>query len=168
MNMKSRIIVLRGNSGCGKTTVSRALQKHFGRGTLLVSQDIVRREMLFVKDGPETEAIDLLIELVRYGRENCATVILEGILYSDWYQRLFEVVKEEFGSHIYTYYFDIPFEETLLRHSTRPNAGEFGEADMKRWWRENDYLTDISESIIDKDMTAEAIVHMIVEQMNTI
>ncbi|WP_349948707.1 hypothetical protein ABFV83_09915 [Lacrimispora sp. BS-2] len=72
-----------------------------------------------------------MINLVRYGKENCATVILEGILYADWYQRLFEVIKDEFANQIHAYYFDIPFEETLFRHKTKPNAGEFGEADMK-------------------------------------
>lgn len=164
--MGSQIIILRGNSGCGKSTVAKELQRHLGRGTLLISQDIVRREMLYVKDGPETEAIPLLIELIRYGRKNCATVILEGILYSDWYQSLFEVIKEEFGNQIHAYYFDISFKETLLRHSTKPNAGEFGEAEMRRWWREKDYLADFPESIISQDMTADAAIHMIIEQVN--
>ncbi|MGF7144199.1 energy-coupling factor transporter ATP-binding protein EcfA2 [Anaerotaenia torta] len=166
MNREPKIIVLRGNSGSGKTTIAKELQRRFGHGTLLVSQDVVRREILYVKDGPETKAIDLLIELVKYGKENCATVILEGILYADWYQRLFEAVKEAFGSHIYAYYFDIPFEETLFRHGTKPNAGEFGEEEMKRWWREKDYLADISEFIIGKDIAADAIVNMIMRQTN--
>ena len=161
----AKLIALRGNSGCGKTTVAKKLQKHFGHGTLLISQDMIRREMLYVKDGPETKAIDLLIELIKFGKENCTTIILEGILYADWYERLFEVVKEEYQGNIYAYYFDIPFEETLLRHSTKPNAGEFGEAEMKSWWREKDYLKTIPEFIIGKDMAAEEIVDMIVEQI---
>lgn len=164
MDMKPRIILLRGNSGCGKTTVAKELQRRLGQGTLLISQDVVRREILYVKDGPETKAIDLLIELVRYGKDHCATTILEGILYSDWYQRLFETIKEEFGSNIHAYYFDIPFEETLLRHGTKPNAGEFGETEMKRWWREKDYLNNISERMIGKDMPADAIISMIIAQ----
>lgn len=140
------------------------MQRCYGRGTLLISQDTVRREMLYANGGAETQAIDLLINLVKYGKENCTTVILEGILHADWYQRLFETVKDEFGNNIYAYYFDIPFEETLLRHKTKPNAGEFGEEDMKRWWREKDYLEIISENMITQDMTADAIVNMIIEQ----
>lgn len=164
MNVNPKIVILRGNSGSGKTTIAKNLQKCYGRGTLLISQDAVRREMLYVKDGAETKAVDLLINLVKYGKENCTTVILEGILYADWYQRLFEVVKDEFGNNIYAYYFDIPFEETLLRHKTKPNAGEFGEADMKRWWREKDYLEIITEHMITQDMTADTIVNRIIEQ----
>ena len=34
-----KLIILRGNSGSGKTTVARALQRKFGRNTLLLSQD---------------------------------------------------------------------------------------------------------------------------------
>ena len=48
--MSSRLIILRGNSGCGKTTTAKLLQKEYGYGTMLVSQDVVRREMLHVKD----------------------------------------------------------------------------------------------------------------------
>ena len=32
-----KIIILRGNSGSGKTTVARALQKKFGYNTMMVS-----------------------------------------------------------------------------------------------------------------------------------
>lgn len=46
-----KLIILRGNSGSGKTTVARALQRKFGRNTLFLSQDTVRREMLWAHDG---------------------------------------------------------------------------------------------------------------------
>ena len=44
----SKLIILRGNSGSGKTTVARALQRKFGRNTMVISQDIIRRDMLWV------------------------------------------------------------------------------------------------------------------------
>jgi hypothetical protein len=34
---------------------------------------------------------------------------------------------------IFTYYFDIPFEETLNRHQYKPNAHEFGEKELIVW-----------------------------------
>jgi len=37
----SAIIILRGNSGSGKTTIAQELQKKFGLGTMLISQDVV-------------------------------------------------------------------------------------------------------------------------------
>ncbi len=60
MNIQSKIIIIRGNSGSGKKTVAKELQRKFGRGTLLISQDVIRREMLWVKDGMGTKAVSLL------------------------------------------------------------------------------------------------------------
>jgi predicted ABC-type ATPase len=163
--MQPKIIILRGNSGSGKTTISKLLQKILGHGTLLIPQDVVRREILYVKDGADTKAIDLLINLIMYGKENCTYVILEGILNSDWYRKLFEIIKYEFNNEVYAYYFDIPFEETIIRHRAKPNANEFGEIEMKRWWKEKDYINIISEQIINKDMTENEIVDMIIQQV---
>ena len=77
------LIVLRGNSGSGKTTVAKALQRRFGRGTLVISQDDVRRNMLWVHDEPGNAAIPLLTALVEYGHAHADVTILEGILYAD-------------------------------------------------------------------------------------
>lgn len=77
-----KIIILRGNSGSGKTTVARALQKKFGYNTMMISQDEIRRNILWVKDGVDTKALPLVIELMKYGYEHCDVVILEGIMYN--------------------------------------------------------------------------------------
>lgn len=127
----------------------------------MIPQDIVIREMLWANDGPDTMALSLLLNLIKYGKENCNFVILEGILNSKWYKKLFENIKTEFGSNIYAYYYDIPFEETLLRHKTRANCNEFGENEMKSWWNEKDYLDIIKEKIITKDIDLDKTVEMI-------
>ena len=114
-----KIIILRGNSGSGKTTVARALQKKFGYNTMMISQDEIRRNILWVKDGVDTKALPLMIELMKYGYEYCDVVILEGIMYDEWYSPLFKTANELYGMDIYAYYFDIPFEETVRRHNTR-------------------------------------------------
>lgn len=152
-NGQAKLIILRGNSGSGKTSVARELQRKFGRGTLVIPQDTVRRELLWAKDGMGTKALPLLIDLLEYGRKNCAVTILEGILYSDYYRPLFQRAVEEYGSNIYAYYYDLPFEETLRRHSTKPNRFEFGEEDMRRWWLEKDYIGIIPEEIITQDVS---------------
>lgn len=64
----SKLIILRENSGSGKTTIAKEIQKNFGRNTMLISQDVIRRDMLRVKDGENTEAISLMKELcIRIG-----------------------------------------------------------------------------------------------------
>lgn len=62
-----KLIILRGNSGSGKTTVAKELQIRFGRNTMLISQDSIRRDMLRVKDGKDTKALPLMKKLLEYG-----------------------------------------------------------------------------------------------------
>ncbi len=165
MDKEAKLIILRGNSGSGKTTTAKALQKKFGHGTMLISQDVVRREMLFVKDGPDTEAIKLLNELILYGKKHCDIVILEGILNSRWYRKLFENLHDEFGNQIFAYYFNIPFEETLNRHKQKPNAHEFGEKEMRKWWNEKDLIGMILEVCIHKELSLTEIVNIVYQDV---
>lgn len=153
-----KLIVLRGNSGSGKTTVAKELQKAFGKNTMLISQDVIRRDILKTDDGENTLALPLMQELLLYGSAHCAVVILEGIMYADWYKPLFELAVGRYGAEIYAYYFDISFEETLKRHQTKPNCHSFGEREMRRWWREKDFSDVLHECAITDEKNMESIV----------
>ena len=72
-----KLIILRGNSGSGKTTIAKELQNRFGSNTMLISQDVIRRDMLKVKDGENTQALPLMKELLIYGSNHSNVVILE-------------------------------------------------------------------------------------------
>ena len=160
-----KLIIIRGNSGSGKTSVAKALQKKYGPNTMRISQDAVRREMLLVRDCPENESIALMCELLRYGRQHCERVILEGILYSDIYQELFRTAAEEYGTEIYAFYYQLPIEETLRRHETRDSRLAFGEADMRQWWREDDFIGRIPEKILGKEQSLEETVSFIYREV---
>ena len=41
----SKLIILRGNSGSGKTTVAKILQQKFGANTMRLSHDMIRMEI---------------------------------------------------------------------------------------------------------------------------
>ena len=153
-----KLIILRGNSGSGKTTIAKELQKKFGRNTMLISQDMIRRDMLKVKDGENTLAVPLMKELLIYGNKHSEIVILEGIMYADWYKSLFELAVLLYDTRVYAYYFDLPFEETLKRHQTKPNCNDFGEEEMRRWWREKDFSAILNEVSITSDKDKEIIV----------
>ena len=159
-----KLVILRGNSGSGKTTVARALQRKIGFNTMLISQDEIRRNMLWVKDGIDTKALPLMIELLKYGYEHSDIVILEGIMYEEWYNPLFKVANELYGSNVYAYYFDLSFEETVRRHNTRNR--EFGEKDMRRWWREKDFSSVLREQAITCEMDTDSIVEKIYSDLN--
>ena len=132
-----------------------------GNNTMLISQDVIRRDILKVKDGENTKALPLLEELLRYGRKHSEIVILEGILNVEWYRALFELAVDLYGKNIYAYYFDIPFEETVKRHKTKPNCNDFSAEDMRRWWNEKDYAPVLQETRITADQDKESIVHEI-------
>ncbi len=156
-----KLIILRGNSGSGKTTVAKELQELFGRETMVLSQDMIRRDVLKARDGIDPPALPLIKQMLEYGSENCEVVIMEGIFIADWYRELFEAAIGLYGSDIYAYYFDIPFEETVRRHQTRSKAAEFGADEMREWWKEKDYLDLIKETVITEDMSKDEIVNII-------
>ncbi len=162
----AKLIILRGNSGSGKTTVAKALQQKLGPNTMVLSQDVIRREMLQVKDGADTKALPLLSELLVYGENHCEVVILEGILNAKWYQPLFELAQKLFGNQIWAYYYDLPFEETLKRHRTRSNKDEFGKEKMAKWWNEKDFLEIIPEKVISKDESLTETIELILQDIS--
>ncbi len=152
-----KLILLRGNSGSGKTALSKLLQEKFGPNTMRISHDMVRMEILHTrgKEGVE-KSEPLMIELLKYGSLHSEITILEGILPAEAYKGLFRAAVELYGkSNIFAYYYDLPFEETLRRHETKPNRNEFGEAEMRRWWVGRDLLPDLTETILTQELSLE-------------
>lgn len=158
-----KLIILRGNSGSGKTSAAKLLQQRLGPNTMRISHDMVRMEILHVwgRQGVE-RSLPLMTELLKYGRRNSEFTVMEGILPCPDYEPLFETALKEYGrENIFAYYYDISFEETLRRHQTKPNRGDFGEADMRRWWQEKDYLKNIEETVFKENISLEGAVEKI-------
>lgn len=159
-----KLIILRGNSGSGKTCAARALQERFGPNTMLISHDMIRMQVLHVRGREGVEkSLPLMIALLKYGRRHSEVAILEGILPAGDYGPLFEAAAEEYGGDIFAYYYDLPFEETLRRHGTKPNREEFGEEDMRRWWQEKDYLPMIPETTLTRELSLNDAVDLIAQ-----
>lgn len=81
---------------------------------MLISQDMIRRDMLKVKDGENTLAVPFMEELLIYGNKHSEIVILERIIYADWYKSLFELAVQLYDTRVYAYYFDLPFRESIV------------------------------------------------------
>lgn len=163
--MTANLIILRGNSGSGKTSTARLLQRELGYGTMVVSQDVVRREMLRIRDYDDNPAIQLIYDLCMYGQKIGYTVILEGILSNKRYGGMLRQLLTDFDGNKFAYYFDVSFEETLRRHRTKPNCHEFGEAEMRELWKEKDYLGIPGEVLINETMSQDDIVQMIISDV---
>lgn len=93
----AKLVIIRGNSGSGKSSLARKLQTHYGRGTLLIAQDTVRRDMLKEKVKPGNLSIDLTGTLARFGYEHDLLVLVEGFYETDIYGQMLERLKKIFA-----------------------------------------------------------------------
>lgn len=159
------LIIIRGNSGSGKSTVAKRVQKRLGPGTMRIAQDEVRREMLYTEN--QEIAMDLIYQMAMYGNHIGVNVIIEGILSTAKNDTVLHQLINDFNGRCHAYYFDLPFGETLRRHQTKPNKDEFGEQEMADWFHEKDYLGADPETIIDETMSEDDIVAMICRNMQS-
>lgn len=145
----TRMILLRGNSGSGKSTLARALQReHPRRRVALVGQDVLRRDVLNSDDGPDNPAIGLLDLTARYALDRGMHVVLEGILTASRYADLLTGLVGDHCGLTTCVYLDIPFDETVRRHATKPRAHSFGETEMREWYAERDLVPGLDEVVI--------------------
>ena len=125
---------------------------------MLIPQDVVRREILKTSDEPGNDAIELIYDMAMYGYRKGYDVIVEGILSKDKYGDMLAKMMNNFEGRVSVYYLDIPFEETVRRHVMKDSANEFGEKEMKEWWKDNDHLGVNNEVILSSDLSEDALV----------
>ena len=164
----AKLVIIRGNSGSGKSSLAKKLQAHYGRGTLLIAQDTVRRGMLKEKVEPGNLSIDLTESLARFGYEQNLLVLVEGFYEPDIYGEMLERLRNLFNSQTLAYYYDLTFEETIRRHQTRAKQEEFTPADMRRWWKDRDFLGREEESFFRNEDSLEAAFERIVQDLEKI
>lgn len=150
---RTRLIVLRGNSGSGKTTTARALREHLGRQLALVEQDYLRRIVLKARDTVDGPHYGLIEQTVRYALDAGYDVVLEGILRRQRYHALLARLAREHRGVTLAYYFDVSWEETLRRHTARPQSAEFGPDEMQRWYCPRDLLGWPEERLVPESAT---------------
>jgi hypothetical protein len=158
---ETRLIVLRGNSASGKSSVAAGIRDRFGRGLAIVGQDNLRRTVLRERDRPGAANIGLIDTVARYALDAGYHVVLEGLLYADHYGNMLARLRAEHRGPTYGYYLHVPFDETLLRHATKPIANEVGEVELRDWYRELDLLSGDVETVIDADSTLKETVDRI-------
>jgi predicted kinase len=161
----SKLIIIRGNSGSGKSTVAKKLQEKLGDSTMLIPQDIIRKLILKVKDRESNPAIELIFNIAVYGKTVGYDVIIEGIFSKPIYGEMLQRLIHAFDGNAYAFYFDISFEETLKRHGTKSPEIGFGEKEMRSWWHEKDYLGVKNEVLISEKLGEDSIVNLIFQKV---
>ncbi|MFJ5841096.1 AAA family ATPase [Streptomyces shenzhenensis] len=145
---ETRLVVLRGNSASGKSSVAAGLRERFGRGLAVVGQDNLRRIVLRERDRPGAANIGLIGLTARYALDAGFHVVVEGILYADRYGDMLAALCADHRGPTRGYYLDVPFDETLARHATKPIADDVSERQLRDWYRPRDLLPGGIETVI--------------------
>ncbi|WP_328442776.1 AAA family ATPase [Amycolatopsis sp. NBC_00438] len=157
--------MLRGPSGAGKTTVATAARARLGRGVALVQQDVMRRVVLREHDVPGGLNIALIATVCRFSLDVGYHVILEGILSAARYGPMLRQLATDHHGRTSFFYLDVPFEETVRRHATRPQTSEFTPDDMRGWYETSGRLDVPGEQVITTASSADTSVAQIVAYM---
>ncbi|QUR94266.1 AAA family ATPase [Macrococcoides canis] len=157
-----KIVILRGNSGSGKTTIAKKLQKILGEKAILISQDVLRRKMLLPDAVVGEMSVKLNQAIVDFSVQHFEYIIIEGIYSNKKHGKWLKEYTQKFES--YAYYFDISFEETLLRHQNKVDVN-FGKEEMEQWYIKNDVLGIKNEKIILEKYTIEDTVSLILDDI---
>lgn len=158
----TRLIIIRGNSASGKSTIAQSIRKRFGkRGLAIVGQDNLRRDILKVSDHPDSSYVGLIDLVARYALDNQYHVIVEGILGAVKNGEMLTELAADHRGSTFAFYLDVPFEETVNRHMTKPIAREFGEDLMRGWYKPTDLIPSLNEIIIPASSSLEASVELI-------
>ena len=153
----TRLVILRGNSASGKSTIAKQLRDRLGRGIAWVEQDYLRRTVLREHDHPALPNIGLIDMVIRYALDAGYHVIADGIFGSERYGEMLHGLTDDHVGVSRYYYFDIGVEETLRRHQARQLPAVSPEK-LRQWYRPRDLLSFVDESIITADESEEQIV----------
>ncbi|KRL06172.1 zeta toxin family protein [Liquorilactobacillus hordei] len=156
------LIIIRGNSGSGKTYLAKKVQNYYGtKRSFLIQQDIIRRDILHSDDHVGNISIELMTKMIEFGKQNYEITILEGILRKDVYSEMIEEAVNEFEERSLVFYLDLSFEQTVKNNNKKKVS--FSTEQLKNWWREKDYLND--SDIVMNDSNEQLILKRVAELM---
>lgn len=154
LNAMSKLIIIRGPSGVGKSTVAEALMERANRPTVLVDLDHYRFSFV---NPPKTDhdleyemsASDVLIGL-RLGFD----VIFDGNFTANADDPFLEKLLAAHPEDNYLFYLDATLHETLMRHETKANP-RIDTGKMKEVYKYASPTGDQREVVIPEDSTLE-------------
>ncbi|MFK4086535.1 kinase [Kribbella sp. NPDC020789] len=162
----TRLVVVRGNSGSGKSSTAQEIRRRLGYGVAWVEQDYLRRTLLREHDRAGQPNVGLIELTVRYALDHGYHVVLEGILNNRTYGEMIRRLVVDHVGVTGAYYFRLPFEETIRRHSTRELAKVVTAEQMREWYRDLDLLGVPGEQVIGIDSTLDQTVDRILADLD--
>lgn len=167
----TRLVVIRGNSATGKSSVAQGLRDHYGRGIAIVGQDVIRRNVLREHDTARGANIALLSRIAREALNAGFHVVLEGILYADRYGHMITSLVRDHRGVSLCYYLDVPLETTFARHASKPDAAylqQVTDSHLASWYRELDLLPGGLETVVPADSTLQDTIARIMREADLV
>jgi hypothetical protein len=131
----------------------------------VVSQDVIRRQVLRVSDVDGNPSIDLIDQVARFSLNLGYHVVVEGTLTAARYGCMLKQLAEDHVGRSRFVRFDVPYVETVRRHATKPNADEFGEPEMRARWLDDDGLDGVDEQILGSELSHRQVVEVLAHDM---
>ena len=150
----SRLIIIRGNSGSGKSSLAKAIRAARPRGIAIVGHDVLRREVLHVRDHPGTLSVPYMDLSARFALEHGLHVVIEGILHSEIYGEMLARLQSDHRGMTRSYCYELALDETLRRHRTKPLAAEVSVDTVTTWYRNADRVRALREVVFDETVSA--------------
>lgn len=152
----TRLIIIRGNSGSGKSRLAHAIRAARPRGVAIVAHDVLRREILHVRDHPGAVSVSYMDLSARFALDHGLRVVIEGILHSESYAQMLTQLSQDHEGVTRSYRYDLELAETLRRHRSKPLAHEVSEEKVASWYRHSDPAAGLREAVFGADVTALA------------
>ncbi|MDT5028940.1 MAG: hypothetical protein QOE61_5366, partial [Micromonosporaceae bacterium] len=101
-------------------------------------------------DKPGGLAPELIAQTARFALNHDYHVVLEGILAAARYADMITSLLRSHRGENFVFYLDVSLEETLRRHSLRPQASQFTGDDMRGWYLPRDLLGVDGEHVVEE------------------
>lgn len=154
---QTTLVVIRGNSGSGKTTTAREVRRRYGRGAALIEQDYFRRIVLREHGGSAMSPVapGFIDVNVRHLLGAGYHVVLEGILDGRGYASMLRQLLADHTGPSHVFYLDVDFDETVRRHLGRAEPIPVTAEQMREWHIPLDVLGVDGEHVVPQSSTFE-------------
>ena len=155
--MNTKLIILRGPSGSGKSTIASRLIGESARKIATIERDMFKVNILHNQPGSRELSALMCRDAIVSALSGGFDVIADGIFNISSYSDVFDSIIAVHQNNNYIYYFDISFEETMRRHSTRDKRNDFGKDEMEKWYTDAspngyDFEVRIGEDLSEEDI----------------
>lgn len=160
----SKLVIIRGPAGSGKSTVSQMVQEKIsssGAPIALLEQDYYRERIILPKQGTrELRNKKMYADAMFLLSEGCH-VIIEGSIDSSHHKTHIDSLVKEHPEGNSLFYFDLSLEETIRRDMERREVNDERINVLKSWYKKYSPIGYDFEHRITADMKKEDIVKLV-------